>query len=159
MQRAIFLGVLLAVSLMLSTTWAADVSGRVPDVMSIAGARAKATPPGRETSAVYLTILNNSDTEDIFVGATTPVAEKVEIRDSAKKNMVLSSVPLKRSDALVFKPGSIHLLLSGLKRQLLPQDKFPMTFNFAKADKVTVHVMVVAPNAEVPPEPGEGRWK
>ena len=144
---------------MLSTTWAADVSGRVLDVMSIAGARAKATPPGRETTAVYLTILNNSDTEDLFVGATTPVADKVEIRDSAKKNMVLASVPLKRSDALVFKPGGVHLLLSGLKRQLLPQDKFPMTFFFAKADKVMAHVLVVTPDAEVPLELGEGRWK
>lgn len=159
MRRTIFLCVLLVATLTLSTTWAADMQGRVTDVMTIAGARAKATPPGRETTAVYLTILNNSDTEDLFVSATTPIAEKVEIRDSAKKNMVLSSVSLKRSDALVFKPGGIHLLLSGLKRQLLPQDKFPMTFSFAKADKVTAHVMVVTPDAELAPEPGEGRWK
>ena len=126
--------------------------------MSVAGAWAKATPPGRETTALYMTILNNSDQEDVFVGATTPIAEKVEIHDSTKKNAILSSVTLKRSESLALKPGGIHLLLSGLKHQLLPREKFPITLVFTKSERVTTQVLVVTPDTtKLPTEDENGR--
>jgi copper(I)-binding protein len=138
---------------------AAVAQDYLKDVMTVAGAWAKATPPDSQTTAVYLTILNNSDDPDKFVGATTPIADKVEIRDSANKNVVLSSVTLKHSDGVSFKPGGIHLLLTGLKHQLVPHEKFPITLFFLKATKVDAEVTVTAPDSKLQSGIDENSWQ
>lgn len=49
---------------------------------------ARATPPGAKTGAAYLTVMNNGATPDRLLGATTPLADKVEFHKETEESGV-----------------------------------------------------------------------
>lgn len=127
--------------------------------ISVASPWAKATPQGNVTTAVYLTFLNTTNEEDFLVGAETPIAEKVEIRDTSKDNIVQDKVSIHPSETMVFQPGGIHLVLIGLKDQLVPRTKFPLTLKFEKSPPTNTMVQVLAPGEKLKNGIDENRWQ
>ncbi len=113
----------------------------------------RATPNGAKTGAVYLTIDNKSGTADQLTGASSDVADKVQIHQMKVENGVMKmreipgglSVPANGSVTL--KPGGYHVMLIGLKKPLAVGEKFPLTLKFAKAGTISVTVPVQAMGA------------
>jgi periplasmic copper chaperone A len=114
---------------------------------------ARATPTGAMTGAVYMTVDNKSGTADRLTGASSDVADKLQIHEMKVENGVMKmrevvgglSIPAGGSVAL--KPGSYHVMLIGLKKPLTVGEKFPLTLTFEKAGNISVTVPVQAAGA------------
>jgi hypothetical protein len=114
----------------------------------------RATPAGATTGAVYLTIDNKSGAADRLTGASSDVADKLQIHEMKVVNGVMQmrevpgglQVPAK--GAVVLKPGSYHVMLIGLKNPLKAGDSFPLTLVFEKAGNVSITVPVQASGAK-----------
>ena len=101
-----------------------------------------------QTGAVYFLLDNPTSTGDTLLGATSEVAQNAEIHMSAMDaNGVMKMNPQERVDVpsrgqVSFKPGGLHVMLIGLRRDLKPGDKFAVTLRFEKAGDRTIEAIV-----------------
>ena len=114
--------------------------------LRIEQAWARTTPPGATTGAGYLTIVNEA-AADRLVSASSPVADKVELHESAMDGMVMTMRPLgpvaiKAGETLALAPGGKHLMFTGLKAPFLAGEKVPLTLTFEIAGVKTVELEV-----------------
>lgn len=116
--------------------------------VSVSNAWARATPPGSTVTAAYAEIVAHKSDE--LLGATTPVAERVEMHtvthaDGVMQMRPVDSVPLPSGERVVFEPGGLHFMLLGLKTPLQAGERFPLTLTFKSAPSATVEVDIRAP--------------
>ncbi len=75
---------------------------------------ARATPGGAKTGAVYMTLDNKSDTADRLTGASSDVADKLQIHEMKVENGVMKmreiagGLPVPAGGSVALKPGSYH---------------------------------------------------
>jgi copper(I)-binding protein len=129
------------------------------DPVSIDGAWARKSTRARVVFA-YMTISLAKDARDVLIGASSPVAEKVEILDLMAKGRGESLEPVLALDLdthapTVLQPGEAHLILRGVKQKLKPGDRFSLTLRFANAGSrdVTVKLVDLPPDAGMPAVP------
>ena len=114
---------------------------------------ARATAGGAKTGAVYLTLDNKSGTADSLTGASSNVADKLQIHEMKVENGVMKmreiagGLPIPAGGSVALKPGSYHVMLIGLKKPLTAGEKFPLTLTFEKAGNMSVTVPVQAMGA------------
>jgi copper(I)-binding protein len=116
--------------------------------ISVSNVWARATPPDSTVAAVYAEIVARETDE--LLGATAPVAERVEIHtishaDGMMQMRPVDSVPLPSGQRVVFESGGLHLMLLGLKAPLHPGERFPLTLTFKSAPPTTVEAEIRAP--------------
>lgn len=104
---------------------------------------------------VYMTLKNGAGAAERLLGATTPLADKVEIIDLRRQAgielpMAVPALVVPPRDTLVLAAEGPRLLLSGFKKRLVAYDSFNVTLVFEKAGKVVVEVMVEEPEAAPP---------
>lgn len=122
---------------------------------------ARATPAGAITGAAYMTLDNKSGAADRLTGASSDVAEKVQIHEMKVENGVMQmreiagGLAIPANGSVVLKPGSYHVMLIGLKKPLAAGEKFALTLTFAKAGNISVTVPVEAMGA-TPAQGGMG---
>ena len=108
----------------------------------------RATPSGAKTGAVYMTIDNKSGTADRLTGASSNVADKLQIHEMKVENGVMQmreiagGLPIPANGSVMLKPGSYHVMLIGLKKPLAAGDNFSLTLTFEKAGNISVTVPV-----------------
>lgn len=133
--------------LVTSAANASTLSGR-SGVLTADDVWALPAPMGM-TGGVFLTIDNGTDQTQRLIGATTDVAASVEIHqtqitnDIARMNPV-ASVDIPPGEILSIAPGSYHLMLVNLRRDLSWGDTFPITLNFDSGEQITLEVRVQA---------------
>jgi periplasmic copper chaperone A len=120
---------------------------------------ARATPGSVRSGAVYLTLTDHG-VPDSLVGISTPVAGMAMVHETTMENGVakmrmLDSVALTPHMPVALKPGTMHIMLTGLKQPLKAGDSFPLTLTFAKAAPVTVTVTIMAAGASAPAAAGD----
>jgi len=108
---------------------------------------ARATPRGAKTGAAYMTLINKGASADRLVGATTPLAGKVQFHKETEDNGVshmheMHGVDLEPGAKIVFKPGDMHMMIVELKQPLTEGQTFPLTLQFQKAGNVEVTVPI-----------------
>jgi periplasmic copper chaperone A len=114
---------------------------------------ARATPAGAKTGAIYMTLDNKSGTADRLTGASSDVADKLQIHEMKVENGVMQmrevpgGLPIPAGGSVVLKPGSYHVMLIGLKKQLTAGEKIPLTLTFENAGNISVTVPVQAMSA------------
>lgn len=147
----------LILSILFATAIGLQVHAQAPGSNSIVVEHpwARATPGGAKTGAAYLTLINNEDSADQLLGASTPVADKVQFHSTTEENGVshmreMPAVDLTPRVKVTFDPGSMHIMLVGLKQPLKEGQTFPLTLTFAKAGKVDVTVPVAKVGAMQP---------
>ena len=110
-----------------------------------------------ENGAVYFVIQNNSRATDELIGASSNVAESVEIHESSMaagtdvmQMKQVFSVPLDRRSETIFEPGELHVMLVTVNKSLAVGEKIDLTLHFKNhADlSVTVSVSEFAPADE-----------
>lgn len=117
---------------------------------------AYATSPRQQNGAAYMTIKNTEAAADMLTSVSTPVAERAELhttemaRNAETGTDIMSmrpveSVAVPEDGAIKFEPMGKHIMLMGLKKQLVAGDTFPLTLHFEKAGAVEVQVLVVNP--------------
>ena len=99
------------------------------------------------TDAVYFSIKNNGNAADQLVSAASDVAGSTEMHQSTLANGISSMKPVSAVDipaggSVAFDPGSYHVMLVGLHRDLNVGDHFDLTLTFKQAGAVMVSVEV-----------------
>jgi copper(I)-binding protein len=133
---------------------AGPVLAQAPAV-HVENAWARATAANAMSGGVFLTV-TDSGAPDRLVGASTPVAATAELHETINDNGVMRMRPVaglavETGKPVVLKPGSYHVMLMGLRRQLKPGDSFPISLTFEKAGTVTATVTVAAAGASEAP--------
>ncbi|WP_274570607.1 copper chaperone PCu(A)C [Neisseria leonii] len=117
---------------------------------------ARATVQGMSMGGVFMKLENDSGRDDVLLGGSTPLAERVEVHNHVNDNGVMrmrrveGGLPLKNGAGAVLKPGSYHIMLMGLKQPLDAGQKFPLTLEFQTAQPKTVTVTVKANHEGMP---------
>lgn len=99
------------------------------------------------TGAFYATIVNSTDSADQIDSLTSPVSPIVSAHDSREVNGLVTMIPLEHPtvlahDSLVFAPGSAHVMLEGLTRELKSGDSLQITFWLHRAGARIVTAVV-----------------
>ena len=108
----------------------------------------RATPSGAKTGAVYMTIDNKSGTADRLTGASSDVADKLQIHEMKVENGVMQmreiagglTIPVNGS--VVLKPGKLPCDADRTEEAARCRGKFPLTLTFEKAGNISVTVPV-----------------
>jgi len=99
------------------------------------------------TAAAYFSLHNHTLSDDELIGASSIIADAVEIHESKMVNDVMtmnmvSSIPLKAGDELTFEPGGLHVMLVGVKQELKVGDEFELVLKFKNHTDIPVKVKV-----------------
>jgi len=106
--------------------------------------------------AGYLTLVNRGKA-DILVGASSPLASRVELHSASMTGGMMrmdaeSRVPVPAGGQIKFAPGGRHLMFVGLTRALHVGDTLPATLRFASGRTLTVNLKVAVGAPEAPPK-------
>ena len=128
------------------TVWAAEIAS-----VRVADAWARPATGQSPTTAAYMTIDNQGDTDDVLKSARTPRAKAVEMHQATmtadgvmQMRKVEGGLPIEAGASLVFEPGGTHLMLVELEDAVKAGEKLMLTLEFARAGAVDVLVPVRA---------------
>lgn len=165
LRSATFIG--LAV-LAASTALAAKKGGpwKLGDII-VEQAWARLAPGGAGTGSVYLTVHNKSGQDDLLLAVDISLAELTAIYSTTVKDGVASMDPLPMGVNLpshgevVMRPGSLHIMMTGVSKDTKVGDLLPVTMVFRDAGSLDLKVPVVPLGAGDPAEqhvkhPAEG---
>ena len=125
------------------------------DVPAVTQAWARATAPGVDVGAVYMTI-DGGAKSDKLVSASTARAAMVHLHTVEESGGVAKMRPVDGVDVpagkrVLLAPKGTHVMLMGLAQPLVAGETFPLNLRFAKAGELTVSVAVRAAGADAPP--------
>jgi copper(I)-binding protein len=133
------------------TAWAvssAQASDATVGSLKISAPWARATPKGASVGGGYMTITNTGTAPDRLIGGSTDVAKRFEVHEMKmeggvmKMRPVAGGIEIKPGQTVTLDPSGYHVMLMGLKKQLMQGDHFKATLQFAKAGKVDVDFTV-----------------
>lgn len=103
------------------------------------------------TGAVYMLLKNVGSEPDRLLGGQTDVAEVVEIHETVmegevmKMQMLPDGLDVPAKGEVLLKPGSYHVMLIGIKRDLKVGDTFSFNLQFEKSGTIAVEPEVREP--------------
>ena len=124
--------------------------------ISVTDAWARSSSAMASAGAAYATITNTGSTADALIGAASPAAATVEVHETvvmgspdASGGGMMGMQPIARVEipaggSLQLKPGSYHVMLIGLVKDLTVGDTIDLTLKFEKAGEITVKAQVRA---------------
>jgi len=130
-------------ALLLSALLPSAALGHSAESQGIKIGHAWAPPATGDGAAVYMPILNDRDAPVSLVSASTPIAERVRLRERDDGGTTFY-------DRLKLAPGQpvslaewrVHLWLDGLDRALEVGDKFPLTVTFEPGTSIELEIYV-----------------
>lgn len=115
----------------------------------IEDAYARASSPLAQSGAVFMSIYNHNDYDDVLIGAESDIAERLElhthIQDSngmMRMTEIEGGIPLGADETVVLDRGGLHVMLLGLTRPLEQGDTFTLRLIFETSDPVEIEVPV-----------------
>jgi copper(I)-binding protein len=120
----------------------------------IEGPWARATPGGAQVAGGYMKITNTGTDADRLVGGSLPIASEVEVHEMAMSGNVMKmrrlaeGLEIKPGQTVELKPGSYHLMFTGLRSGLKAGQTVKGTLAFEKAGTVEVEYKVVPIGAQ-----------
>jgi periplasmic copper chaperone A len=124
--------------------------------IEIANPWTRATPKGATVAGAYMTINNKGGAPDRLVGGSAAVAGRFEVhrmvmeQGVSKMRPVEGGLEIKPGETVELKPGSFHVMLTGLKQPLEKGQKVKGTLQFEKAGKIDIEYMVEDVGATAP---------
>jgi periplasmic copper chaperone A len=138
---------LLGVVLTLCTTLTFAAPETAADVITINNPYVRAVPPGQSNSAAYMVLTNKSAAPHRLVAVTSPMVDHIQIHMTSNNNGVMQmrevgAVDIAAHQSQSFEPGSLHIMLLGLKQPLQPGIEVPLTLIFEDNSSESVRAMV-----------------
>lgn len=115
---------------------------------------ARATAPQQRVGGGYMTL--TSPAGDRLVGATSPVAGRVEIHEMSMDGNIMrmrelpDGLPLPAGQAVALAPGGYHIMLMDLKQPLVAGQSVPLQLRFGNAPPQDVQLRVAPVGARGP---------
>jgi len=125
------------------------------DAPVVTDAWARATPPGSDVAAVYLT-LHGGAAADRLAGASTPRAtmthlHSMEYAGGMATMRTVDGVEVPAGKTVTLAPHGLHLMLMGVAKPLVTGERFPVTLHFVKGGDRLIEVQVRPATAPDPP--------
>lgn len=139
MKSALF--VLLASGLLAAPAFADSVKVEDPWV--------RATAPGQKVAGGFMKL--TADADMTLVGGSSPVSKVLELHFMRMENGVMEmremqEIKLPKGQTVSLEPGDLHVMFIGLKHQIKPGQKVPMTLTVkdsnGKAQQLSVEAEV-----------------
>lgn len=109
----------------------------------------RTSTPTSKTGAAFMTLMNQTDSDDRLIAASSEVAGRVELHthiEDANGVMQMTEIeggiPIAAGEAHVLKRGGDHVMFMGLNRPLEQGTEITVTLTFEKAGDVQVQVPV-----------------
>tara|TARA_R110000772_G_scaffold91216_7_gene187712 strand:- start:1849 stop:2286 length:438 start_codon:yes stop_codon:yes gene_type:complete len=136
---------LLFMLLLLSTMLQAQ--DNTVNYIRITDAHIRELPPSVRNTAVYMTISNSSERNMRLTGVSSEAAESAMLHRSAMEDGMMTmqhvmTIEIPAGESLVLEPGALHIMLTGLKRNLRDGDSVSLRLEFDDAPDVSVNVQV-----------------
>lgn len=118
------------------------VLGNANAHIEVSNSWARLIPNGM--GALFLEIQNSHPESDVLTQASSPNAKSVMIHQTERKNNITSmkhlmkGINIPANGNISLKPGSYHIMLSGLDKDLKLGDKIEVTLEFSKNKSITV---------------------
>jgi periplasmic copper chaperone A len=115
---------------------------------------ARATPGGAQVGSGYLKITNTGKESDVLIGGSLAVATSVEVHEMSavggvmKMRMLEKGLEIKPGTSVELKPGSYHLMFTGLREGLTQGQSVKGTLTFQKAGSIEVEYLVAPVGAQ-----------
>lgn len=102
--------------------WAANIG--------VTDAWTRATVPGQQVGGGFMQIQSDADAR--LIGASSPVAQRVEVHEMSMDGDVMrmrevKSIDLPKGKTVSLEPGGFHLMLMNLKKPIAAGDVVPLT--------------------------------
>lgn len=150
MSRFSAVAALAALCVVFAATAAETASTVASPALHIVAASARATVPGQQSGAVYLSIQNRGKHADRLLSASSPAAASVAIHSMKMDGNIMKmrevdalTVPSATTVSLQSDSG-YHVMLSGLKAPLQAGAEIKLMLVFAQAGTLAVTVPVAA---------------
>ena len=135
-------------------TAAPALAGSAADGMSANEPYVRMAPPGMANTGAFMVIKNADDKDHKLVKAESPVAKAVELHNHINEGGVMKMRPvkdveIKAKGEAVLKPGSLHVMLIGLKQELKEGDNVSITLTFEDGSSKKVEAPVRKIQAEI----------
>ena len=133
-----------------------SVAAPPPAGITVTDAWARSSSAAASAGAAYATLTNAGTAADALVGASSPAATTVEVHETVALGSATASgggmmgmrpvarVEIAAGASIQLKPGSYHVMLIGLVKDLAVGDTIELTLRFEKAGSVTVKAQVRA---------------
>ncbi|WP_020560929.1 copper chaperone PCu(A)C [Thiofilum flexile] len=117
------------------------------NVIKVHSQYARAVPPGQPNGAVFMTLVNTTSTPWSVKSASSPAAKVTELHITQNHNGVMqmhqvSKIDLPAAGEVVLKPGSLHMMLIGLKQDLKVGEKTSVTLTFSDNSQLKLDVPI-----------------
>jgi copper(I)-binding protein len=110
---------------------------------------ASPTPGGVDVSAGYLTIVNEGESADQLISASSPRASRVEIHEMTMEGAVMQMRPITAlaigpGQRIELAPGGRHLMFFGVTQPFAPGEEIPVQLTFEQAGVMDIALPVQA---------------
>jgi copper(I)-binding protein len=92
-----------------------------------------------EDRAIYLAMHNHGSETDQLTGASSDAAEVVQLQNGTE---VVEVIPVYANTEFVFIPDGYHVMLVGLRQELLVGDEIEVVLQFRDHEDLTIRVPV-----------------
>ncbi len=108
---------------------------------------ARATAPGAKVGGGYMVIRNKASAPDRLVGASSPVAARVEMHVTVKEGDVMkmrevTGYGVPANGTFELRPGGAHLMFMEIRRPFKEGEMIPVKLRFEKAGEVSAEFHV-----------------
>ena len=112
------------------------------------GGYAFETFKGQKVAAAYVSIFNQSDKDLVIKSITSTICEVAEIHDTVLEGEIMrmkkvESLNIPARSEFYFQPGSTHIMLMGLNKELKDGTTFKLNFEFRNKQNLNVEIMVL----------------
>jgi len=108
----------------------------------------KASIPGSEVTASYMTLSNTSDKAKTLQKVSSTISDRIEIHehsmaDGMMRMREVDEIIIKAHSNVVLQPSGLHLMIFSLKQQITDKDVIPLTLYFANGTEVKIQLPVL----------------
>jgi copper(I)-binding protein len=116
--------------------------------LTITGAYVQPLIPGQKNTAAYMTINNNTKQTYILTGATSVIAQNVELhtvlmQDGVMKMRSVDVITLLPGQQVVLQPGDFHIMLMNVNTELTKDTLVPICLQFKDSANICQDVPVI----------------
>jgi copper(I)-binding protein len=131
-------------TLILAGLLAAGPALASPSKITVSGGEIRASLGGSSNSAAYMTIANDGSQPDQLLSLTcacaaSAVAHKSEMKGGVMTMKATGPLAIRGHSRLLFQPGGLHVMLTGVRRPLVAGHGQEMVLRFARAGAVRAH--------------------
>lgn len=115
--------------------------------ITVSDAYIKASIPGSDVTASYMTIHNESDKAITLQKVTSTISDRIEIHEHSMVNDMMQmrqvyNINIEANSNVVLKPSGLHLMIFSLKQQLAEPEIVKLTLHFSNETKLNIQLPV-----------------